>query len=70
MITKIGDKPNLMGRRRKAHIHRKCMMPPENMQEYAEKLDKIDWSEKEPLKRTYKIRVNGKVIYDPGEKKK
>jgi hypothetical protein len=41
------------------------MMPPENMEEYAAKLNKIDWTDNEPVKRTYKIKVNGKVVYDP-----
>jgi len=68
MYIKKSEKVNLSGRRRMAHIHRKCMMPPENMGEYAEKLDKINWSETEPVKRTYKIRVNGKIVYDPGKK--
>lgn len=70
MNIKIGNKPNLIGRKRQAHIHRKCMMPPENMQDYAAKLDKINWSEPEPVKRTYKIRVNGKLIYSPEKDKK
>lgn len=65
MYINKSEKVKLSGRRRIPHIHRKCMMPPENMGEYAEKLDKIDWSEKEPVKRTYKIKVNGKVVYNP-----
>lgn len=57
----MSEKVNLSGRRRIRHIHRKYMMPPENMEEYAAKFDKIDWSDKKPVKRSYKIFVNGKL---------
>ena len=70
MITKISNKPSLSGRNRRAHIHRKLMMPPDNAQDYAAKLDAIDWSVDSGRKKTFKIRVNGKVVYNPTKAEK
>lgn len=67
-MIKITDKKKLSGRNRIPHVARKMQMPPENPELYREKIDSIDWTDHPPENRSYKIRVNGKTIYDPDPK--
>jgi hypothetical protein len=59
----ITNKKDLRGRNKTPHVSRKCQMPPENQEEHDRVMglprgDHIS-------ERKYKIRVNGKWVYEP-----